>query len=193
MRVSLVIQDLFRQGAQYVTAAVARGFVRRGYEVDLVVSKVHCDMLRDRSDLRSFSVPESVRWFYLHDRRASRNVFELARYFRREKPEVVFTMSANYDKAVGLAMWLCGRSRPKFIPVEHGAFMERPVKLTLIDRIQRWMWCRNVDLQLTVSEGVRQALVNVRHRFPMGKVMAVGNPAIDESFWEKISSPASHP
>ena len=127
MKVSFVIQDLFRQGAQYVRAVVARGFVQRGYDVDLVVSKVHQDLERDRPDLKPFEVPKSVRWIHLKDRKASRNVLELARYFKREKPDVVFTMSTNYDVAVGLAMWLCGKSRPKFLPVEHGAYMERPV------------------------------------------------------------------
>ena len=193
MKIALIIQDLFRQGAQYVTAVVARGFVQRGYDVDLVVSKVHLDLIRDRSDLKPFDVPETVRWIYLKDRKASRNVFELAKYFKKEKPEVVFTMSTNYDIATGLAMWLCGNGRPKFLPVEHGAYMERPVQLNMMQRLRRWSWCRHVDLQLVVSEGVKQALVNARRRFPEEKVFVVNNPAIDESFWQKLSGTAQHP
>ncbi len=194
MKVALVIQDLFRQGAQYVTALVARGFVQRGYEVDLVVSKVHRDLECDRPDLKPFEVPSAVRWIHLKDRKASRNVLELARYFKREKPDVVFTMSTNYDEAVGLAMWLlCEKARPKFLPVEHGAYMERSVRLSMAQRLRQWAWCRHVDLQLAVSEGVRRALVNVRHRFLEDKVFVVNNPAIDEYFWQKLSGAAQHP
>lgn len=193
MRVSLIIQDLFRQGAQYVTAVVARGFVQRGHDVDLVVSKVHRDLVRDRPDLKPFEVPGAVRWIYLKDRKASRNVLELARYFKKEKPDVVFTMSTNYDVATGLAMWLCGKGRPKFLPVEHGAYMERLVHLTAVQRLRQWAWCRHVDLQLAVSEGVKQALVNVRQRFPEEKVFVVNNPAIDENFWQKLAGTAQHP
>lgn len=193
MKISLIIQDLFRQGAQYVTAIVARGFVQRGYDVDLVVSKVHRDLERERPDLKAFEVPWAARWIHLKDRKASHNVFELARYFKREKPDVVFSMSTNYDLAVGLAMWLCGRRRPKFLPVEHGAYMERPVRLNMMQRLRRWAWCRHVDLQLAVSEGVKSALVNVRHRFPEDKVFVVNNPAIDEHFWQKLSGAPQHP
>ena len=193
MKIALIIQDLFRQGAQYVTAVVARGFVQRGYDVDLVVSKVHRDLERDRPDLKPFEVPGAVRWIHLKDRKASRNVLELARYFKREKPDVVFSMSTNYDEAVGMAMWLCGERRPKFLPVEHGAYMELPVHLSLMRRLRRWVWCRHVDLQLAVSEGVKQALVNVRRRFPEDKVFVVNNPAIDENYWQKLSGAARHP
>jgi len=167
--------------------------VQRGYDVDLVVSKVHQDLVRDRPDLKPFCVPEAVRWINLKDRKASRNIIELARYFRRETPDVVFSMSTNYDEAVGLAMWLCGRGRPKFLPVEHGAYMEWPVRMRLLQRLRRWAWCRYVDLQLAVSEGVKQALVNVRYRFPEDKVFVVNNPVIDESFWQKQSGIARHP
>ena len=41
MKITFIIQDLFQQGAQYVTALMARGFYEKGYEVDISVSKAH--------------------------------------------------------------------------------------------------------------------------------------------------------
>lgn len=41
MKISFIIQDLFQQGAQYVTAMMLRGFVDKGYDVNLLVSKLH--------------------------------------------------------------------------------------------------------------------------------------------------------
>ena len=40
---------------------------------------------------------------------------------------------------------------------------------------------------------MKQALVNVRHRFPEDKVYVVNNPAIDEQFWTKLSGTPQHP
>ena len=193
MKVSLVIQDLFCQGAQYVTAVVARGFVQRGYEVDMVVGKVHRDIGRERPELTAFEVPDAVRWIHLKNRKASRNILELVGYIKRERPDVVFTMCSTYDKAVGLALWLCGRSRPIFLPVEHGAFLEIAPRLNVSQRLLNWLWCYHVDLQLAVSRGVKNALVGVQRRFPADKVFVVDNPAIDEVYWQKVAQRPNHP
>ena len=143
MKICLVIQDLYRQGAQYVTAIVARGFVQRGYQVDLVVSRVHADMSKSNPDLKSFEVPESVRWVHLGSRKASLNILELVKYFRSAQPSAVFSMSSNYDVAVGVAMWFCGSKRPKFFPVEHGAYMERDIRCNFVQKIIQWVWFYN--------------------------------------------------
>ena len=39
-KVTFVIQDLFSLGAQYVTALIIRGFIAKGYDVDLIVSQI---------------------------------------------------------------------------------------------------------------------------------------------------------
>ena len=58
MKVSFLIQDLFQQGAQYVTALMARGFHEKGYEVDILVSQVHENLLKAGNT--PFEVPSAV-------------------------------------------------------------------------------------------------------------------------------------
>lgn len=200
MRISLVIQDLYKLGAQYVTALVARGLVVRGYQVDLVVSKVHDDLARDRPELRPFAVPDEVRWVHLNNRKASRNIWELARYFKSARPDVVMPMSSNYDLASGLAMWLCGSQRPAFMPVEHASGIglgiiveprQGPLRKVFGQLISGLARCK-VNRQLVVSEGVRQALVKL-HRYSADRIGVVYNPVVDDNFYSKYAGPTAHP
>ena len=60
MRISFILQDLYRLGAQYVTALVARGLARRGHDVEVVVSAVQTKIGRERPDLKPFELPPEV-------------------------------------------------------------------------------------------------------------------------------------
>ena len=44
-KIAFVIQDLVGQGVQFATATMARAFASHGFDVDLVVSKVHDDLV----------------------------------------------------------------------------------------------------------------------------------------------------
>jgi len=200
VHVALVIQDLYRLGGQYVTALVARGLVARGYRVDLVVSKVHRDLGKERPDLRFFEVPDAVRWIHLKSRKASRNVWGLARYFRRETPNVVISMSSNYNVACGLAMCFCWRRRPWFISTEHagtaGGLTFPGMKITkhsfvIIKRWAQAKLLKNAVQLLTVSEGIRTRMLACGWRSE--QVITVFNPVVDDAFWVKRQKEPSHP
>ena len=80
MKITFVIQDLFQQGAEYVTALMIRGFVAKGYEVDLLVSQIHEELL-DKGD-KPFDVPASVRILIMPAKKARQNVFYLRKYIK---------------------------------------------------------------------------------------------------------------
>ena len=54
MHVALIIQDMYRLGAQYVTSQVAKGLSRRGHAVDVLVSDIDRRLAAERPDLSPF-------------------------------------------------------------------------------------------------------------------------------------------
>ena len=118
MKLSFVIQDLFCQGAQYATALMCRGFIAKGFEVDLIVSAFH-DALMTAGKTGFFPVPEQVHWIHLKDVRASRNILELRQYLKTTDAAAVVSMCSTYTEALAVAslgLWKC----PRLFSVEHG-------------------------------------------------------------------------
>lgn len=113
-----MIQDLFAQGAQRATALMVRGFIAKGYDVDLIVSKVHVDIAAN-GDRRCFPVPATTNWVYLPSRKARCNIFELRRYLVRTDAVAIVSMCSTYTIALAIAS-LGIRKRPRLYSVEHG-------------------------------------------------------------------------
>lgn len=118
MRVSFVIQDLFKQGAQRATALMARGFIAKGYDVDLIVSKVHLDIAANGGP-HCFPVPSTTNWIYLPSRKARCNILELRRYLANTDAVAIVSMCSTYTMALAIAS-LAVKKRPRLYSVEHG-------------------------------------------------------------------------
>lgn len=191
MRVAFLIQDLFGCGAQYVTALLVRGFIERGYEVDLIVSAYHVKLL-EKGDTHPFEVPVKTDWIILPYEKARNNVFSLVSYLRRTNSVVVFAMSSNYTTALGIAACLV-RSHPKLIHVEHSGWTG---VLSSKERLFSF-WNRLVFSQYSkvigVSEGTARGF-KASHPFFKGEVVTVYNPVIDSVFMgKKLSKVPLHP
>ena len=198
MKVAFVIQDLFCQGAQASTAMMVRGFVNKGYDVDLIVSRLHEDYRKEHR-MGEFPVPESTNWILLRNRKARNNVFELRRYLRQTDACAVVAMSPTYTKALRLAaigLWRC----PKLIHVEHGLAScndngERiPArrKLSLVALFGLWFWSRFYKIFVVSSA----AIDDFRSVYPWcaeSQFHVVHNPVIGKDFFERKNGPALHP
>lgn len=198
MKIAFVIQDLFAQGAQYATALMVRGFVSRGYEVDLIVSKVHKDYeASGRTDV--FEVPKNTNWIHLKDRKARNNIGELRRYLKTSGSVAVVSMSPAYTTALRIAA-IGLFDRPKLIHVEHGLvgysdygeYIPGPRRFSLVG-LFRWWYFYAFDRVLVVSH---RAVDDFKRSFPWysrDNIRVVNNPVIDEVYYRKIKSPATHP
>lgn len=196
MRVTFVIQDLFSQGAQYATALMARGFVAAGYDVDLIVSKVHSDLLSEGKT--PFAVPAPVVVKTLHNRRARNNIRELRQYLRHTNSVAVVSMSPNYTWALRLAslgLW----QRPKMIHVEHGLaglsygkVIEPPRMFSRAGLLHRFLF-HGYDRVLTVSAAGKLDFLRYYPFYPKNRVAVVYNPVVDEAFYKKVKYPPQHP
>lgn len=197
MRVSFIIQDLFSLGAQYVTALMVRGFTARGYQVDLIVSKVHQDLLAEGK--KPFEVPAETNWVFLPDRKARKNIWALRRYLKTTDSVAVVAMSTNYTACLSMAA-VGLRKRPEIYHVEHssgvgcgwnGRGKAHPPGLISKVRLKNWFLYKRFKKLLTVSAGTADAM-SVILPYPRQNIGVVYNPVIDEVFSRKVSEPAKH-
>lgn len=196
MKISFVIQDLMSQGAQYATALMVRGFLLAGYEVDLVLSKVHEDLLA--SGLRPFEVPQDVHRVMLPNRRARENIRPLRKYLSQCKAQAVVSMSPNYTRALRLAA-LGLHIRPRLVHVEHGlaglsygVVLPTPGRFSRKGILNRFLF-GGYDRVLTVSAAGREDFLRYNDFYDKSHVAVVYNPVIDAAFFEKRGRPVRHP
>lgn len=185
MRITFVIQDLFGCGAQYVTALLVRGFVARGYEVDLIVSSYHKKLLA-KGDVRPFEVPSKTNWIILPCEKARNNLFALIAYLRQTDSGAVFAMSSNYTTALGVAAFFTKR-HPQLIHVEHSGWtgvLSRKRKMDVFwDKLVFSRYAKVIGVSAGTARGFKESHPSFR-----GVVATVYNPVIDKVFWSKKSS-----
>ena len=191
-KVTFVIQDLFSLGAQYVTALIIRGFIAKGYDVDLIVSQIHND--KREEGLEPFYVPPSVKWKFLPYRRARNNIFALAKYLRNTSTSAVVSMSSNYAVALSIAKRL-SFSNVKIYNVEHNGgigysvdgkkILAAPIVFSVDWWINQFVY-RPFERILTVSEGNANAIARMLG-YPKNKIDVVYNPVVDNLFYEKLA------
>lgn len=196
MKVAFLIQDLFGRGAEHATALLTRGFIAKGYEVDLVLSRIHRDKLE--AGLKPFEVPDEVRLVYLKSRHARYNVWSLRRYLKTANAEVLIIVSPAYEITVALAS-LCLKKRPRLYTVRHTIDFALNDKLEYrnVDNSWRvkfkdWLSYGRLSGVLCVAEKVRTEMIRLHH-LPEEKVHTVYNPVVDDAFMKKKGKPPSHP
>ena len=197
MKVTFLIQDLFFRGAQYATMMLANGFKEKGYEVDILVSKVHTDLLAQGNE--PFRIEPGVNLVQLGSRRARGNIAEIRKYLRTATSDVVIAMDGNYETALAIASVGLAH-RPKLFTVEHGirfalnrdSTLRKPYGLLNKERLRRRLVYSTMDGVFTVCAGVARELHRV-FGAPSRKLHVVYNPVVDETFEERLKYPACHP
>lgn len=187
MKVSFIIQDLFQQGAQYVTALMVKGFIEKGYEVDLLVSKVHRDLLSQ--GLIPFEVPQKTTIINMPDRKARNNIGYLRSYLKKTDSEAVIVMSSPYELALALAKVGLQKS-PKLCYVAHNSLgpeaLSRSIKHRMMDFIFNSFVKTQYDVWMAVSIGLANLLESIKN-MKHGTFKVVYNPVIDEKYYEKLA------
>lgn len=178
-----------------------RGFAAKGYEVDLIVSKVHKDLLC-QGDIKPFEVPSSTNTIILPDRNAKNNVRAIRNYLIDNTPDAIVAMSTNYNFALALAsLYLPRRIKKKcrIAYVEHSGLVgldksgkqSKSPRLLSKARIISFVFNHVYDVIMGVSEGTSHGVETTMHR-KHGSVLTVYNPAIDELYWKKLKSPTTN-
>ena len=197
MRVAFIIQDLIAQGAQAATALMANGFRIRGFDVDLIVSRVHDDMVV--SGAKSFEVVPDVHWIRLKDRKARNNVIQLRKYLSATDAVAVIAMSPNYSDALRIAS-VCLRRCPRLVHVEHGLAScndrgerEPYHRKWTMSAIRHGIYWSKFDSVLVVSNAAVNDFMGVNPWYNQNRIHVVNNPVVDDKLLAQRELPPLHP
>ena len=198
MKIAMFVPSLFSQGAEYVTAAIARGLSDAGCEVEVVVSALHAELVRTCNDRRPFSLSDKIRLVEMPFKRARFSISCFRKYILESRPDYFLCNAGPYTFPLALAnRSLPYNKRTKVIHIEHGngggidkKGNEACPKQGIFKRIRNASM-RIIDAIFTVDSGARIAINKVTG-YPLDKIFVVYNPAIDAITDYKISLPPQH-
>lgn len=169
-KIALFLPDLEGGGAQRIVLTLAKGFVARGIEVDLVLIKAEGPFLPD--------VPENINLINLLDTSNSRSllgalaaVYKLMRYLRHEHPDFLISSMSRPNILASIAKFL-SNTKVQLILREDNTELnvsDFPTRLGM-----RWFYHR-ANGCIAVSKGVKQDLMKV-FSVPCEKIYTAYNP-----------------
>lgn len=195
MKVTFIIQDLFQQGAQYVTALMIRGFIAKGYEVDLIVSKMHDYLLKEKNN-KPFEIPINTNIIVLKNTKARNNIWEIRKYIIHSDTNAIIAMSPNYMWALAIASIGISK-KTKISYVEHSSFVTVKKKKSfsissLFNTLKNKFIKSQYSVIMAVSLGTAKAVEDSLD-LKQNSVITVYNPVIDDIFYRKLGAPTQHP
>lgn len=185
--IALVTSSMAGGGAQRAVAKLATGLVRRGYDVDLVLAHAVGPYLAE--------VPAEVRVVDLDVPRVAAAVVPLARYLRRERPAVVFSV-LDYVNVVSVVARALSRVDVRLVVSERNTVSAAVAhtsrrRTELMPRLIRWAYPR-ADAVVAVSQGVASDLVEVCG-IEASHVHVLNNPVVTPETARMRSEPVDHP
>jgi len=186
-KIALFLPSLHGGGAERVMVNLARGFVDKGLQVDLLLAKAEGPYLSE--------VPPTVRLIDLGSKRVLYSLPGLVRYLRGERPRALLSAM---DHANVVALWakklariptrvvVSVHSTPS-VATKRAKTMRGRMVPVLIQRFYPW-----ADVIVAVSEGVAKDLVELTG-LPEEKIHVIYNPVITPELFAKAEEPLDHP
>lgn len=186
MKIAIFLMDLGGGGAERVMVNLARGFLDRGMDVDLVLVKAEGPYLSQLSP--------TINVVALNCDRLLGSLPALITYLRKERPSVL--MSALEDTNL-VALWarkLSNVSTQVVVTVHNNLSREaknstklkRKLTPQLVKIFYPW-----ADKIVAVSKGVANDLIKMG--LPSQKVFAIYNPIVTTELKEKLKEQLAHP
>ncbi len=185
--VAISMQDLAGGGVERQTLTLAAELQAMGVVVTLLVNEAV-------GELRG-AVPASIRLVDLQCRRTSRAVPRIARFLRRERPDVLLSNLNHNNISAVLANLLAGMPS-KVVICQHS------VLSTAYLRTKGWshrvtpLIYRLISpafaCAVAVSAGIAREFRTIAH-IPQRKITVIHNPVIGADFAARSASPATHP
>jgi len=187
LKLALFMPNLAGGGAEMVMLGLARGFVDKGFLVDLVVASAQgpcLDML-----------PPNVRLIDLKVNRTLKSLIPLARYLRRERPASVLSTLQHANLVAYCAhrlafapSTLCVRETidPSAVPAWSGGFMPY-----IRNQLTRYCYS-GATFVVAPSNGVAASLSDC-YRLNRNSIKVIYNPVNIDELLAKSREPADHP
>ncbi len=188
MKISLVLPDFAGGGAERVFTTLAREFVERGHDVDLVIAN-------NNNPAYLHLIPAQVRIIDLKAARMRQSLSSLIKYFRQHQPDVVMATRLHSCCFVVLAKIFSGINtkvvlREANTPSSDLNKYARSKRLLLTSFV-RFLYPL-ADAIICVSQGA----VNDTKEFiktASGKVHLIYNPVLTEDLFIDAAKPCEHP
>lgn len=199
---AIYIYGLTGGGATRRTLTLAEGFAARGHRVDLVVVSAKGPLMRElprRVRLVALDSPAVRTAAHIKWRRRRKQILvsvaALARYLRRERPDVLMSAANHVHMSAVWARRLAGVSIPLVLRVSnhltHSHLSEtrrqRPMRLWLARRLYGW-----ADAAIGVSRGISEDLAQ-HTAIPKARIITIYNPTFTAESLHKAASPLEHP
>jgi glycosyltransferase involved in cell wall biosynthesis len=185
-RVALFLPNLGGGGAERVTVNLARGLADRGVAVDIVLVKAIGPFCAQ--------VPNGVRIIDLHSCRAATAIIPLARYLRKERPEVLLA-ALDYANVCALLAKRMAFTSTRLVVAIHSVHSYAAAndgswkghfQRFLMRRFYRW-----ADAAVAVSHGVGKAACEM-NGIPFERMHVIYNPVISPELYIKAAAPLDH-
>lgn len=184
--VTFFLPSLQGGGAEKGTLLLARKFVAEGTKVDLILARAKGSLIDN--------IPKGI---YVRNFGVSRDasaIFKLARYLRREQPEVML-VSLRVASVVALLARTIARTSTRII-VANPSVSGGPVRNWrggwVVPLLRRLIY-RSVDHFIAVSHKEAQDLLDSFPYLSEDKVTVVYNPVVDEKLTRKSREALNHP
>ncbi|WP_438317029.1 glycosyltransferase [Candidatus Caldatribacterium sp. SIUC1] len=187
MKLALFLPSLRGGGAERVMVNLARGFVERGLQVDLVLAKAEGPYLSQ--------VPKEVPVVDLGARRVLCSLPGLIRYLRREQPQAMLS-ALNHANIVAIWAKFLARVKTRLVVSEHSTLSfstenAPSVRAKFMPFLIR-VFYPYADAVVAVSRGVAEDLI-ARTGLPAEKIKVIYNPVVTPELFTKAEEPLDHP
>jgi glycosyltransferase involved in cell wall biosynthesis len=187
MSIAIYLHDLSGGGVERQSLIIAEEFRRHGVDVTLVVHQLRGQLLNQ--------VPAGLRVIDLGSSRTLHDVPRLARFLRREEPDILVANVDLNNIAALLAKGLAF-SRTKIVICQHNPFSAGYVGS------ENWVYKYVgpsykilgplIDRAVAVSSGVAEELVQLGS-IPRNRVLIIHNPVVGPDFQERCDEDIRHP
>lgn len=186
-KVALYIPSMNGGGAERVMLALANGLAEKDILVDLVLNKMDGPYLKNAS--------EKINIVNLNTSRVLSSIIPLAKYLRKEKPDVILS-AMNYVNIVTVLAQLASGSNTKVIVSEHNNLTETKKELSfvkgrILTSLMSWAY-RKANGIVAVSNGVADALTN-ELKIDRNKITTIYNPIFSEDLIKRSQELILHP
>ncbi len=174
-------------GVERMLVHLIQGFCDQGYAVDLLLVRSESAHLKE--------LPDAVRCIPLGPSHSLLAAFALARWLRREQPEVLLAVKDRAGRAAVIARALArGKTR---LVLRLGTNLSAALRGA--SPIRRWLRLlpirllyAGIDQILAVSEGVAEDTALLT-RLPRARIRVIRNPVITPRLQRLAAEPCSHP
>ena len=176
MKVSFFLPSLEVGGAERVMLNLAKGFVEKGINVDIVLATTKGEYLKQ--------VPSNINLVDLGAARVSTCLLHLVKYFKKEKPSAFISAIAHANI---ISLWAkeISRVKTKVLVSEHTTVSQiaKNFKGTIMILLRKKFY-PIADKVIAVSRGVADDLIK-QTNIEEQKVKVIYNPVIDEYLLKK--------